>query len=80
MKFESFSKSKAGIFNRCLPRKLGQFGIAILLMIVSMALALAQTRSTSTPATPGLPRFFVYMSPNGVADDSGEPSIGSNWT
>jgi hypothetical protein len=34
---------------------------------------------TATPAT-GTPRFFTYMSPQGVGDDSGEPSIGSNWT
>lgn len=40
---------------------------------------------TATPtATPvpgaGVPRFFTYNSPTGIADDSGEPSIGSNWT
>jgi hypothetical protein len=29
---------------------------------------------------PGTPRFFTYMSPQGVADSAGEPSIGSNWT
>lgn len=40
-----------------------------------------------TSAVPGLvraaagpPRFFNYTSPTGVGDDSGEPSIGSNWT
>jgi hypothetical protein len=36
-----------------------------------------------TPAVPvaaGPPRFFVYMSPQGVGDSAGEPSIGSNWT
>src|SRR5438876_5363772 len=45
----------------------------------------ATTGSTSTAsvnitAPPGTPRFFSYMSPQGVADSSGEPSIGSNWT
>lgn len=32
------------------------------------------------PPAAGVPRFFTYMSPQGIADDSGEPSIGSNWT
>src|SRR5436190_20078590 len=31
-------------------------------------------------ADPGPPRFFNYSSPTGVGDDSGEPSIGTNWT
>jgi hypothetical protein len=38
---------------------------------------------TPTPGPsipPGTPRFFTYMSPQGVADSAGEPSIGSNWT
>ncbi|HEY2954546.1 MAG TPA: PKD domain-containing protein [Candidatus Eisenbacteria bacterium] len=29
---------------------------------------------------PGVPRFFNYASPPGIADNAGEPSIGSNWT
>src|SRR5437870_3433024 len=28
---------------------------------------------------PGVPRFFNYVSPRGIADSVGEPSIGSNW-
>src|SRR6266404_2934018 len=28
---------------------------------------------------PGVPRFFNYVSPQGIADSVGEPSIGSNW-
>jgi PKD repeat protein len=36
--------------------------------------------TVTTTAAAGTPRFFIYMSPPGVADDSGEPSIGSNWT
>ena len=47
---------------------------------ICAALSFAQTGTSSTAVTPGLPRFFIYQSPNGVADDSGEPSIGSNWT
>src|SRR5438552_14628874 len=38
------------------------------------------TATTAATAAPGPPRFFLYMSPQGVADSSGEPSIGSNWT
>ena len=38
----------------------------------------APTPGPSIP--PGTPRFFTYMSPQGVADSAGEPSIGSNWT
>ena len=38
------------------------------------------TATTAATAAPGSPRFFLYMSPPGVADSSGEPSIGSNWT
>jgi hypothetical protein len=30
-------------------------------------------------ATPGQPRFQVFASPAGIADDVGEPSIGCNW-
>jgi hypothetical protein len=29
---------------------------------------------------PGAPRFINYASPPGIADNAGEPSIGSNWT
>src|SRR5436190_9375213 len=38
------------------------------------------TATTAATAAPGSPRFFLYMSLPGVADSSGEPSIGSNWT
>jgi hypothetical protein len=34
---------------------------------------------TATPGA-GQPRFFTYLSPQGVGDSAGEPSIGSNWT
>lgn len=30
-------------------------------------------------STPGVPRFFNYAAPTGIADDVGEPSIGCNW-
>src|SRR5437899_929446 len=38
------------------------------------------TATVNTTAPPGTPRFFSYMSPQGVADSVGEPSIGTNWT
>ena len=40
----------------------------------------ATATPTPPPSTAGAPRFFTYMSPEGVADSAGEPSIGSNWT
>jgi PKD domain len=36
--------------------------------------------ATPAPTGAGAPRFFTYLSPQGVADSAGEPSIGSNWT
>src|SRR5437899_609992 len=38
------------------------------------------TAIVNTTAPAGTPRFFNYTSPQGVADSSGEPSVGSNWT
>ena len=43
----------------------------------------ATTPTTATAAAtppPGTARFFTYLSPTGVADSAGEPSVGSNWT
>lgn len=34
---------------------------------------------TPTPAAAGMPRYFNYVSPPGYGEDSGEPSVGSNW-
>ena len=39
----------------------------------------AVVAATPTPP-PGSPRYAIYMSPPGVGDSAGEPSIGSNWT
>jgi len=41
--------------------------------------ASTSTATVNATAPPGTPRFFNYMSPQGVADSAGEPSIGSNW-
>ncbi|HEY6070770.1 MAG TPA: sialidase family protein, partial [Chthoniobacterales bacterium] len=54
--------------------------VACATAILFAVLAFAQTTSTAPSPTAGLPRFFIYQAPQGVADDSGEPSIGSNWT
>jgi hypothetical protein len=37
------------------------------------------TTPTPTPAAAGIPRYFTYTSPPGYGEDSGEPSVGSNW-
>lgn len=34
---------------------------------------------SSPPLPPGTPRFFNHVSPNGIADSFGEPSIGADW-
>ena len=83
---------QSGLFN---PRVLLAFtlcSVAGLLGVLSFAATPStgtltdKSGSTATSATstaiaaPGTPRFFNYMSPQGVADSSGEPSIGSNWT
>jgi hypothetical protein len=37
------------------------------------------TPTATPPVVAGLPRYQNYVSPPGVADDAGEPSIGVNW-
>src|SRR6266404_4906444 len=46
------------------------------------ATSLSATPASSPASTPppGAPRFFTYLSPAGVVDSAGEPSVGSNWT
>src|SRR5689334_624196 len=51
---------------------------AALLACVTWTLSACLTPTAKAAAGP--PRFFNYTSPVGVGDDSGEPSIGSNWT
>lgn len=56
--------------------------LASLLVVSGLALlARAGALSPTAPAatTPGVPRFFNYPAPAGIADDVGEPSIGCNW-
>jgi hypothetical protein len=49
-------------------------------LILCLTAVLAMSSAVRTWADPGPPRFFNYSSPTGVGDDSGEPSLGSNWT
>src|SRR5690348_14562289 len=49
-------------------------------MCAALALTLTFLYTPPAHAAAGPPRFFNYSSPVGVGDDSGEPSIGSNWT
>src|SRR5438270_9817632 len=76
--------SQSGIFNV-------RVFVAFVLCSVGLGLTIfsfASTASSTSTATatvtatapPGNPRFFNYMSPQGVADSVGEPSVGSNWT
>ena len=47
---------------------------------VTMTQVVPEPSPTPTPQPPaGTPYFKAYMSPDGVGDDAGEPSIGANW-
>src|SRR5438105_504321 len=76
--------SQSGLFNARLILALCLCSVGLGLTIFSFASTpsstSAATATVTTTAPPGTPRFFNYMSPQGVADSSGEPSIGSNWT
>ena len=60
-------------------------GVALLARAGSLANQPAPAASNSpqvtqaTASSPGVPRFFNYAAPAGIADDVGEPSIGCNW-
>src|SRR6185503_10995171 len=45
-----------------------------------LAFTQSKTTAAASSSAGSLPRFFIYQAPQGVADDAGEPSIGSNWT
>src|SRR6266705_3537783 len=68
--------SQSGLFNARLILALCLCSVGLGLTIFSFA----STPSSTATAPPGTPRFFNYMSPQGVADSVGEPSVGSNWT
>jgi hypothetical protein len=51
--------------------------VAWFIWLLTLLMFVQPTRSWSAA---GQPRFFNYTSPSGVGDDSGEPSLGSNWT
>src|SRR4051812_32069280 len=42
--------------------------------------SLSPAQSQAAEVAAPRPRFFNYLSPPGVGDSAGEPSIGSNWT
>jgi PKD repeat protein len=60
-------------------------GVALLARAGSPTKSNAPSAAGSSQATqaaaaiPGVPRFFNYTAPAGIADDVGEPSIGCNW-
>src|SRR6266705_2575654 len=68
--------SQSGLFNARLILALCLCSVGLGLTIFSFA----STPSSASQTAPGTPRFFNYMSPQGVADSVGEPSVGSNWT
>src|SRR5437016_9197849 len=74
--------SQSGLFNARLILALCLCSVGLGLTIFSFASTPSSTSTATVTATapPGTPRFFSYMSPQAVADSSGEPSIGSNWT
>src|SRR5882724_1557090 len=72
--------SHSGLFNARLVLALCLCSVGLGLTIFSFASTPSSTSTVTATAPPGTPRFFSYMSPQGVADSSGEPSIGSNWT
>ena len=76
--------SLSGLFNPRLILALCLCSVGLGLTIFSFASTPSSTSTGTATVTatapPGTPRFFSYMSPSGVADSSGEPSIGSNWT
>src|SRR5436190_15017074 len=76
--------SQSGLFNARLILALCLCSVGLGLTIFSFASTPSSTSTATATVTatapPGTPRFFSYMAPQGVADSSGEPSIGSNWT
>src|SRR5947208_9041965 len=73
--------SQSGLLTLRVLAALALCSVAAMLGTFSFATAgSTATATANTTAPAGAPRFFNYMSPQGVADSSGEPSIGSNWT
>jgi PKD domain-containing protein/fibronectin type III domain protein len=56
------------------PALWAQIGFATVIALATMMPAITAW------AAAGPPRFINYQFPTGIGDDSGEPSIGSNWT
>src|SRR2546423_4290938 len=86
--YSKSSRNRGSIIRPPLAALLMLGGIALLARAGGLANQTAPTSASAAgspqapqapAASPGLPRFFNYASPPGIADDVGEPSIGCNW-
>src|SRR2546423_1561539 len=82
------SRNRGSVLRTLLAALLMLGGVALLARAASLANqpALPTASASDSPqvkqaaaASPGVPRFFNYAAPPGIADDVGEPSIGCNW-
>lgn len=82
------SRSRGSIVRPLLATLFMLSGVALLAragslnrQVVAPSVSSSGSPQVSQPAatTPGVPRFATYMAPAGIADNVGEPSIGSNW-
>jgi hypothetical protein len=71
------SRTRASILRSVLAGLLILGGVGLLARAGSSTAPAAPQQTAVT--TPGVPRFQNYPSPDGIADDVGEPSIGCNW-
>src|SRR5438045_7059126 len=82
------SRNRGSVLRSLLAALLMLGGVAFLARAASLANqpAVPTGNASDSPqvkqaaaASPGVPRFFNYAAPPGIADDVGEPSIGCNW-
>jgi hypothetical protein len=78
------SQNRGSVIRPILAALLMLGGIALLARAGSLANQPASASDSpqvkeANASTPGVPRFFNYAAPAGIADDVGEPSIGCNW-
>jgi hypothetical protein len=78
------SQNRGSVIRPILAALLMLGGVALLARAGSMANQSAGASDSpqvkqATASTPGVPRFFNYAAPAGIADAVGEPSIGCNW-
>src|SRR2546428_3717539 len=70
--------SQSGIFNLRTVTACAFFSVGSLLSYLSFA-APTNTTVNSTSPTASPPSYSIHMSPPGIGDGWGEPSIGVNW-